>query len=124
MNPALFLENACRALGPEDALFFQRIAQVLARYHTTKAPLRSIRVECGVLCGRDNAGALVVPLSCDYALWAERAARRAEAFVALVRDNPDLKGVALWVDGKVSERLAQELGTRKIEVKTDVLSGR
>lgn len=124
VDPAAFLAQACEALTPEDAFYFQRLAQLLARYHTTTAPLRSIRMENGVICALDRAGMLVVPLSCDYAIWAERAARRAEAFATSARGNSELKGLTLWVDGNVSPRLAQELATRKIAVKTDALGSR
>jgi hypothetical protein len=82
LNPAPFLSTAVRALTPEDAFFFQRVAQILARYHTTKAPLRSIRLEGGVICALDRDGVLVVPLSCDEAIWAERSARRARSGAA------------------------------------------
>lgn len=124
VNPRAYLAQACEALTPEDAFYFQRLAQILARYHTTKTPLRSLRVENGVVCALDREGTLVVPLSCDFAIWAERAARRSEEFAASARSNPDLKGLALWVDGKVSPRLAEELAARKIAVKTDALGNR
>jgi hypothetical protein len=123
-EPNAFLSRACDALTPEDAFYFQRLAQILERYHLTKAPLRSFRVENGVLCALDRDGTLVLPLSCDHALWAERAARRAEEFVALTRDNPRVQSLALWVDGRVSTRLAEELAARKIAVQTGVLGGR
>jgi hypothetical protein len=122
VDPTPFLEQAVRALTTEDAFFFQRLAQILARYHTTKTPLRALRIERGVVCAVDRNGTLVVPLSCDYAIWAERAARRTVEFSALSRSNPDIKGLALWVDGKVSDRLAQELASRGIATKAGALA--
>ncbi|MGV3532289.1 MAG: hypothetical protein ACO1QR_07950 [Chthoniobacteraceae bacterium] len=122
INPSAFLQQASRALTPEDALFFQRIAQVLARYHRTKAPLRAIDIKGNVVCATDRDGLLLVPLSCDYAIWAERAARRVDQFAALAIENSKIKGLALWVDGKVSNRLRQELAARKIEVVESVLN--
>ena len=121
VNPNAFLADACRALTPEDAAFFQRIAQILARYHTSQAPLKAIRFEGGVINALDRDGILVVPLSCDYAIWAERAARRSEEFSALRSTRPDIKGLALWVDGLLSERLTKELGDRGITTRTNVL---
>ncbi len=97
---------------------------MLARYHTAQAPLRSIRLANGVICAQDRDGVLVVPLSCDYAIWAERAARRAEEFVAFAHSNSNITGLALWVDGNVSQRLAQELAARNIALKTDALGSR
>ena len=70
----------------------------------------------------DSNGTLVVPLSCDYAIWSEHAAGRVEAFTRLGQSGSEVKGLALWVDGKVSDRTAQELKNRKIDLATSVLA--
>lgn len=121
VDPGAFLAQACRALTPEDAFFFQRIAELLARYHASTAPLRAIKIQNGIICAVDRNGTIVVPLSCDYAIWAERAARRVEEFVASAKDHPEIHGLALWVDGRISDRLAQELSTLHVTVKTNAL---
>ncbi len=121
-DPTRFLERACRALTDEDANYFQRLAQILARYHKTKTPLSSIGLENDRVCAMDSNGMLVIPLSCDYAIWSEFAAARVELFSQLPQSRSEIKGLALWVDGKVSERAAQELKNRKIELATDVLA--
>jgi hypothetical protein len=121
-DPSQFLERACRALTEQDANYFQSLAQVLARYHKTKTPLSSIRLEGGRVCAMDSQGILVIPLSCDYAIWSEPAAARVEAFSQLPQSRSEIKGLALWVDGKVSERAAQELKNRHIDLATDVLA--
>jgi hypothetical protein len=122
VDPTAFLERACRALTEQDAEYFQRLAQVLARYHKTKTALRSIRIESGRVCAMDSNGTLIVPLSCDYALWSENAAGRVEDFTRLPLSRSEMKGLALWVDGKVSVRAAEELKNRKIDLATDVLA--
>jgi len=121
IDPTAFLADACNALTEEDAIFFERLAQVLARYETTKAQLRSIRVESHAVCALDANGTLVFPLSCDYAIWSEHAAARVAEFAALTQGQEDIKGLAVWVDGKVSDRAAQELKSRKIDLVTAVL---
>src|SRR5438046_4119385 len=121
IDPTAFLADACNALTEEDAIFFERLAQVLARYDTTKAQLRSIRVESHAVCALDANGTLVFPLSCDYAIWSEHAAGRVAEFAALTQGQEDIKGLAVWVDGKVSDRAAQELKSRKIDLVTGVL---
>ena len=71
----------------------------------------------------DSNGILVIPLSCDYAIWSEHAAARVEAFSQLAQSRGgEIKGLALWVDGKVSDRAAQEMKNRKIDLATDVLA--
>ena len=122
-NPTQFLDRACRALTEQDANYFQRLAQILARYHKTKAPLKSIRLENGRVCAMDSGGRLVVPLSCDYAIWSEPAASRVEEFSKLSQEGTEIKGLVLWVDGKVSDRATQEFKNRKIDVATGVLDG-
>jgi hypothetical protein len=124
VDPTNFLQAANRALTEQDANYFQSLAQVLARYHKTKAPLRSIRLEEGRVCAMDTNGILVVPLSCDYAIWSEANASRVELFGQLPQSKTEIKGLALWVDGKVSERATTELKNRKIDLATGVLDGR
>lgn len=120
-DPTMFLQSANRALTERDADYFQRLAQILARYHKTKTPLSSIRIVGDRVCALDAKGILVVPLSCDYAIWSEHAAGRVEAFNELHQGGGEIKGLALWVDGKVSERAIEEFKNRKIELSTGVL---
>lgn len=122
LDPTLFLQAAIRALTEEDADYFQRLAQIMARYHKAKTPLNSIQLEHDRVCAMDSNGTLVVPLSCDYAIWNEHAAGRIELFTQLPQSRSEIKGLALWVDGRVSERAAQELKNRKIDLATDVLA--
>jgi len=121
VDPSRFLEVANRALTEQDASYFQSLAQILARYHKTKAKLNSIRLENERICAMDANGTLVVPLSCDYATWTENAAARVEAFTQLPQTRSEIKGLALWVDGKVSPRAAQEMKNHRIDVATEVL---
>ncbi len=121
VNPTAFLERACRALTEQDAIYFQRLAQVLARYHTAKTPLKSIRLGNGAVCALDAKGVLVIPLSCDYAIWSERAAGRVGDFANFAQAHREIKGLALWVDGKVSDTATRELKNRKIDLATGVL---
>jgi hypothetical protein len=122
VDPTQFLAKATRGLTEQDANYFQSLAQVLARYHKTKTPLRSIGLENDRICAMDSNGTLVIPLSCDYAIWSEPAAARVELFSQLPQSRTEIKGLALWVDGKVSERAAQEIKNRKIDLATDVLA--
>jgi hypothetical protein len=122
VNPSAFLTDAVRALTPEDAFFFQRVAQVLAHYHTRVAPLRAIRFENGLITALDKNGVLVVPVSLDYAIWGERTARRAEEFAALDRQRENITGLALVTDGRLSDRLQEELKKRGISWRMNVLN--
>jgi hypothetical protein len=121
VNPSAFLTSAVRALTPEDAFFFQRVAQILARYHTQSTPLRTIRFDGGVVTALDREGTLVVPVSLDYGIWAEHAARRLEEFAAIDKSRSEIKALALWTDGRLSDRLCEELKTRGISYRVNAL---
>lgn len=121
-NPDAFLRQAVRALTTEDAFFFQRLAQILAAYHTRAAPLTSLRLEGGLITALAKDGTLLVPVSLDYGVWAERFARRAEEFTAIDQSKEHITGLALWTDGQLSERLRAELAARKIACKVNALT--
>ena len=121
VDPTAFLAQAVTAQTEDDAWYFQRLAQAMANYQTAKSPLQSIQVQNGVVCAMDAKGNLVVPVSCDYAVWAERPAGRVDQFAALRQSRPEIKGLVLWVDGKVSDRGLEELKSRNIEIATGVL---
>jgi len=123
VNPTAFLNNAVMALTQEDAFFFQRVAQILAQYHTNAMPLRAIHFEQNAITATDRNGTLVVPVSLDYATWCERTARRAEEFTALVKPGGDIKALALLTDGQLSERLREELKARNITWREHALDG-
>jgi hypothetical protein len=123
VNPTAFLARADEALTEQDADYFQRLAQILARYHKRKAKLRSIGISSGIVSAMDANGILVIPLSCDYAIWSANAAGRVEEVSQLGQSRSEIKGLALWVDGKVSDRATQELKNRQIDLATGVLEG-
>jgi hypothetical protein len=123
VNPSTFLTDAVQALTPEDAFYFQRVAQILASYHASAGPLVAIRFENGIITALAKDGTLVVPVSLDYAIWGERTARRAEEFVALDRARDHITGLALWTDGRLSERLCEELKKRSIAWRMNVFDG-
>jgi len=120
LNPSAFILDASRALTPQDAHFFQRTAQLLARYHAV-TPLKELRTEGGRTVGLDKDGKLVFPVAFDYAIWGERASRRADEFAALLKAKPEIKALTLWTDGRLSPRLSTELTARGIGFKERAL---
>ena len=123
-NPSEFLRDAVKALTPEDAFYFQRIAQILAKYHTTAGPLRAVQFQNGLITAVAQDGTLVVPVSLDYAVWAERTARRTEEFVARDRTADRIAGFAVWTDGRLSDRLCEEFKKRNIAFRMEALSAK
>jgi hypothetical protein len=121
VDPTQFLAQAATALTEEDAVFFQHVAQVMAAY-SNKAQLRSIHVENGMVSAQDKNGRVLMPLSCDYAIWSESNAGQLGAFAKLVEGDSDVTGLTVWVDGKVSDRAREELKKRQIDFASDVLA--
>lgn len=114
VDPTVFIEDACKSFTQEDALYFQRLAQILAQYSATAGPLRAFRRESRIVTALAKDGTLVVPVSLDYAIWAEHTARRTEDFIAIDKSRGDIKALALWTDGRLSERLKDEYKARNI----------
>lgn len=79
------------------------------------------RYENGTAGARDSKGNLVVPVSCDYAIWSENNAARCR-HIAERLNNSEVKGLLIWVDGRASERLVKETKALRIETTTNVLS--
>ena len=70
---------------------------------------------------RDTGHTAFVRL-CDLERTRRRSGRSTSANSR--KSRSEIKGLALWVDGKVSERATQELKNRKIDLATGVLDGK
>jgi hypothetical protein len=117
VNPNLFLETANKALTDQDGRYFQHVAQLLAVYSGRVGPLKSFRLEEGLLCAVDSNGVLVVPVSFDYGIWTEPVSQRVGALAGLVGSDQSIKSVEIWTDGNISDRAKDELGKRSIGYK-------
>jgi hypothetical protein len=113
-NPDLFLKSANAALTDQDGRYFEQVAQLLAAYSQQVAPLKSLRPQDGLLCAADSNGVLVVPVSLDYAIWTATVAQRVDDLSRIPVDDPTLKSVEIYTDGKASERVKSELSQRSI----------
>jgi hypothetical protein len=114
VDPNLFLETANQALTDQDGRYYQQVAQLLALYSEKVAALQSLRLVDGVICGVDQNGKLVVPVSFDYAIWTETVAQRVDSLVGLLHTDQAIKGATIYTDGKLSDRLKSELTQRSI----------
>jgi hypothetical protein len=111
-NPDLFLKSANAALTDQDGRYFEQVAQLLAAYSQQAAPLKSLRLQDGLLCAADSIGVLVVPVSLDYAIWTATVAQRVDDLSRIPVDDPTIKSVEIYTDGKASERVKSELSQR------------
>jgi hypothetical protein len=107
---------AARATKDEDdARFYRRTAEVLARYQKAAGPIASLEARKRLFLGRARSGALVVPVGVDILTWTEDV----DAFTA----EPDAKASRheAWISGKASDRARRELTQRGWSIREEVL---
>jgi hypothetical protein len=108
------LKSANEALTDQDGKYFEQVAQLLAAYSQKVAPLQSLRLQGAMLCAVDSNSNLVVPVSLDYAIWTATVAQRVDELAHVPVDDPTIKSVQIYTDGKASERVKAELSKRAI----------
>ena len=112
-NRKKFITLATTAESEQDAFFFQRIAQLMRGYHETHSPITNIDLIGALAVGYAANDAMVVPLVVDMGWWTTEAAVLTKA---LDEGAPKGKTKELWVTGKLSPRLVEELEARKWKV--------
>jgi hypothetical protein len=96
-----FIEAALEAGSEEDALGYQRTAELIRAYNDRAAPIASIVELGGTLAGTTADGRLVVPLVADEAAWTARA----DALCRRVARPPqDVRGTELVLSGTLTPR--------------------
>ena len=115
-NRKAFLEVALSAKFEEDALFFQRMAELLLLYHQHVKPLRQFMViEDKLLMGLTRDRTLVGILPIEYLPWRAEFAEAVETVTAWKSTRP-VKKVELWMTGKPSPRAYRELLAKGVTV--------
>jgi hypothetical protein len=69
---AVFIQYASRANNEDSALLFQEMAELLAGYHQSVAPIRRVALHLNIPVAYTNKGSAVLLLSIDRLLWTER----------------------------------------------------
>lgn len=108
------------AKGEQDAIFFTRTAQLLARLYLNEVPMQRIDSLDGLPVVIGPSGELTVALEWDYAAWTETAVGFAENlrdFASKNKPNPntrDLPRVLVALSGDATPRFQQELRDRGV----------
>jgi hypothetical protein len=113
-----FVQYAAQADSEDAALLFQQMAELLAGYHRTVAPLRRLDIYLNIPVAYTGQGSAAILLPIDRLLWTERSSRIA-AGLAQPAPKP-LPGahVELWLTGNASDRARaglQQLGIELVE---------
>ena len=116
-NRKTFFKVAASARFEEEALFFQRMAEMLLSYHQNVKPLEQfVAIDDRLLMGLTRDHALVGMLPVEYLSWRAELAESAET-VATWASAKDVKTVELWLTGKPTPRAHSELLAKGITVR-------
>ncbi len=111
-----FIEAAVEADSVDDALAFQRMAELIRGYGESGGSIEKITTVDGRVAAVAADGTLVVPVLADHAVWTERVARFTESMARAVGDDPSVARTRFLVSGSVSSRARSEIQERGIEV--------
>ena len=116
-NRKTFLEVAMSARFEEEALFFQRIAEMLLSYHQNVRPLEEfVAIEDKLLMGLTRDHTLVGMLPIGYLSWRAEFAEAIET-VTNWKSASHIENVELWLAGKPTPRAESELLAKGITVR-------
>ncbi len=120
-NRKAFFEVATSAGFEEEALFFQRTAEMLLSYHRNVKPLeRLVAIEHRVLMGLTRDHTLVGMLPTGYLSWRAELAEAMES-VTNWQSARQVENVELWLAGKPTPRAYRELLARGITVRQNAM---
>jgi hypothetical protein len=105
-----------KAKSEDDARFYRRAAETLARYHKTVGPIARLVARPILFVGEAKSGTLIFPIPYDEITWTSD--------VDAVSASPELKGASreIWLFGRCSERARRELTARGWVVRENVLA--
>ena len=116
-NRQAFLEVAMSARFEEEALFFQRMAEMLLSYHQNVKPLEEfVAIDDRLLMGLTREHTLIGMLPVGFLPWRTELAESAET-VAAWMSSKRLEKVELWMTGKPTPRAHRELLAKGITVR-------
>jgi hypothetical protein len=113
-----FIQYAAGADSEDAAFLFQEMAELLAGYHRTVAPLRQVSIYLNIPVAYTGQGSVVILLPIDRLLWTERSSRIAAGLVQSSPKPLPVAHVELWLTGDASDRARaglQQLGIKLVE---------
>ena len=120
-NRQALLEVATAAAFEEDALFFQRMAEMLLSYHRNVKRLdQLVAIDDRLLVGVTRDHTLVGMLPIGYLPWRAELAEAVETVTNWKADR-QVENVELWITGKPTPRASRELRAQGITVRQDAM---
>jgi hypothetical protein len=101
---AAFIQYAARADSEDAALLFQEMAELLADYHRTVAPIQRLDIYQNVPVAYIGQGPAVILLPIDRLLWTERTAGIAASLAQTLPKPRPVQRLEVWITGDASPR--------------------
>src|SRR5271169_4989555 len=115
---AAFIQYAARADSEDAALLFQEMAELLADYHRTVAPIQRIDIYLNIPIAYTGQGSAVILLPIDRLLWTERTSGIATSLGQTLPKPQPVRKIEVWMTGDASDRAhagLQQLGITLVE---------
>ena len=106
---AAFIQYAARADSEDAALLFQEMAELIADYHRSVAPIQRLDIYQNVPVAYPGQGGAVILLPIDRLLWTERTSGIATGLAQTLLKPQPVRHVEVWLTGDASERARQGL---------------
>jgi len=104
-----FIRYAARADSEDAALLFQEMAELLADYHRSVAPIQRLDVYLNVPVAYTGQESALVLLPIDRLLWTERASEIATSLAQTLPKPQPVRKIEVWMTGDASDRARGEL---------------
>jgi hypothetical protein len=104
-----FIQYAARADSEDAALLFQEMAELLADYHRSVAPIQRLDIDQNVPVAYTGQESAVVLLPIDRLLWTERTAGIATSLAHTLPKPQPVRKIEVWMTGDASGRARGEL---------------
>jgi len=117
-NRGRFLEVAMSAQYEEDALFFQRLAEMLIAYHLNIKPLADIiAIDNQLVMGYASNHTLVVMLPTERLAWHKEVAQAAQQIRNWKNPDHPTQKIEVWISGAPTPLAARNLKALGLTVK-------
>jgi len=118
-NRGRFLEVAMTARFEEDALFFQRLSEMLVAYHLTIRPLADIvAIDNQLVMGYANNHTLIAMIPIARLTWQREVARAAQQILNWKDSDHPTQKVEAWISGDPTPLAAKNLKAMGLIVRT------
>jgi len=104
-----FIQYAARADSEDAVLLFQEMAELLADYHRSVAPIQRLDIYLNVPVAYTGQGSAVVLLPIDRLLWTEKTAGIATSLAQTLPKPQPVRKIEVWMTGDASDRAHAEL---------------